>query len=107
MPENTKAMNDNFRHHTNLTVRLCTVLIISFLSNIIWTFRCHECGKELASELTYEKHIIHHLPEDKRPFKCEHCLRRFVYKESLKAHLRSHLPDIEKYAFACNACGKK
>jgi uncharacterized Zn-finger protein len=70
-------------------------------------FRCHECGKELASEVTYEKHMMQHLPDHKRPFKCEHCLRGFACKRDLKSHQRSHLPDNEKYTSICNICGKK
>jgi hypothetical protein len=69
--------------------------------------RCHECGKELANELTYEKHMIHHLPEDKRPFKCECCLRGFASKAELQSHERIHLPDEERLASVCDTCGKK
>jgi KRAB domain-containing zinc finger protein len=69
--------------------------------------RCHECGKELANEVTYEEHMVHHLPEHERPFKCEHCLKGFASKAKLQSHKRIHLPDEEKFSSVCDTCGKK
>ncbi|XP_021931003.1 zinc finger protein 154-like isoform X2 [Zootermopsis nevadensis] len=70
-------------------------------------YKCRECGKELANEVTYEEHMIRHLPEHKRPFRCELCLRGFANKGKLQYHMRIHLPDEEKLASVCDTCGKK
>ncbi|KAJ4440485.1 hypothetical protein ANN_08626 [Periplaneta americana] len=70
--------------------------------------RCRHCGKELASELTYQKHMVRHIPDQERPFKCEHCYKGFATKSELQSHNdRIHQPKDESLASICDLCGKK
>ncbi|XP_069704130.1 zinc finger protein 774-like [Periplaneta americana] len=71
-------------------------------------YKCRHCGKELASELTYQKHMVRHIPDQERPFKCEHCYKGFATKSELQSHNdRIHQPKDESLASICDLCGKK
>lgn len=68
-------------------------------------YQCPTCDKAFTRSDHLKRHVMTHIPADKRPFKCSRCNRCFNLVEELKAHSYDHPPDPTR-PHTCNICGE-
>jgi hypothetical protein len=68
-------------------------------------YPCPTCDKAFTRSDHLKRHVLTHIPPDKRPFKCSRCNRCFNLVEDLKAHSYEHPPDPMK-PLNCEICGE-
>ena len=61
--------------------------------------KCKICGKILASDVTFSKHM--HMHNNVKPYKCSHCSRSFIQKITCQIHELTHTGVKH---FQCPAC---